>query len=1131
MAFNPQQIDKQSKDFWNKEKVYEVKNDTSKPKYYVLDMFPYPSGSGLHVGHPLGYVASDIYARYKRLKGFNVLHPMGFDAFGLPAEQYAIETGKHPSQTTKENIETYKKQLNNIGLSFDWSREVVTSDPNYYKWTQWIFLKLFNSIYCYDNQCAYSVDVLVKHFEEHGNHNNTAYTNVEVPSFSAEEWKSYSEREKEDILMNYRLAFRKVSYVNWCEALQTVLANDEVVNGVSERGGHPVEQKPMLQWSLRITAYAERLLNSIENLDWSESLKAQQKNWIGKSVGAKVVFKITPIPNPSPTGEGNVGKWMTTSASTYKKLHDFALEMRKNPTNAEAIMWKELRNEKLGVKFRRQHIIDKYIPDFVCLENKLIVEIDGSIHNIPENIEADLGRTFELESLGYKIIRFPNDEVENSLEKVLNKIKSTIEAINSNLNSPSHKERGLGGEVEVFTTRPDTIFGVTFMVLAPEHPLVNKITTPEQKEAVEAYQQQAKSKSAVDRQAGKTVSGVDTGARAIHPFTGKEIPVWISDYVLVDYGTGAIMAVPSDDDRDKAFAEKFGLEIIDICDKSGYPGATNADKVGKIINSDFLNGLEVMDAIEKAIDALEEEGIGERKVNYKLRDANFSRQRYWGEPFPIYYDENGIAKALPMEELPLELPAMDDIKPQNGNAPLSKVADWKYNNMPLDTDTMPGNAGSSWYFLRYMDPTNDKEFCSKEALEYWQDVDLYVGGTEHAVGHLMYARFWHKFLHDLGYVPTQEPFKKLINQGMIQGVSAFLCKGRFDFGFESEKNDSFDELIQDKVIVSSEIWTKLSSNKELSKDEENIVRNAELEFENFLNENYGRLGYKFNSVSLTTITPPENRFPITFLNKDSEVDINKIIEERNEYKDYRFITNKNGKIKLFRDIEKMSKSKYNVENPDEVITEYGADTFRMFEMFLGPIENHKPWQTKGIDGVFKFLRKFWNLFHTQEDVFEVSIEKPTEKELKILHTCIKKVNEDIERFSFNTCVSAFMICVNELSDVKCNKRAILEELVKLISPFAPHIAEQLWHKLGNTNSVVKDVDYPQFEEKYLVESTVQYPVSVNGKVRAKIDLPANISKEEAEIQALANENVAKWTEDKELRKFIFVPGRIINIVV
>jgi len=933
MAYNPKEIDDKWRNTWQENETYKVANDTSKPKYYVLDMFPYPSGSGLHVGHPLGYVASDIYARYKRLKGFNVLHPMGFDAFGLPAEQYAIETGKHPSITTAENIATYKRQLNNIGLSFDWSREVNTSNPSYYKWTQWIFLKLFNSIYCYKNQSAYSIEVLIKHFEEHGNHNNTAYTNVEVINFSAEEWKQYSEKEKQDTLMNYRLAYRKVGFVNWCDALQTVLANDEVINGFSERGGHPVVQKPMLQWSLRITAYAERLLNSIDSLDWSESLKAQQKNWIGRSEGAKVVFKVL------------------------------------------------------------------------------------------------------------------------------------------STNTPNHpKERGLGGEViEVFTTRPDTIYGVTFMVLAPEHPLVNEITTPEQKQAIEAYQQKAKSKSAVDRQAGKEVSGAFTGAYVEHPFTQEPIPVWISDYVLVDYGTGAIMAVPSDDDRDFAFATKFGLPIIDICDKSDYPGATNADKLGKIINSDFLNGLEVKDAIKKATEALVEKGIGELKINYKLRDANFSRQRYWGEPFPIYYDENGIAQALPLEELPLELPLMDDIKPQGGKAPLSKVENWQYNGMQLDTDTMPGNAGSSWYFLRYMNPDNDKDFCSKEALNYWQDVDLYVGGTEHAVGHLMYSRFWHKFLYDLGCVPTQEPFKKLINQGMIQGMSAFVYRN-------NETN----------TFYSSDI-----------KEDESIAIHAN----------------------------------ISFLTSETELDIEAFKNSRDDYKTASFVLNENGKFLVKREVEKMSKSKHNVVNPDDVIAEYGADCFRMFEMFLGPIETHKPWSTEGLGGVHKFLRKFWNLFHNEAEEFVVSNETPNEKEMKILHTCIKKVNDDIERFSFNTCVSAFMICVNELTDLKCNKKAVLEELVKLISPFAPHIAEELWQKLGNSNSVVKDIEYPKFEAKYLVESTVNYPVSINGKVRAKIDLPNGINQDEAKAQVIAHEHIEKWLEGKEPKKFIFVPGRIINIVV
>lgn len=1074
MAYNPKALRDKWQSKWQEDQIYKVELDSSRPKYYVLDMFPYPSGSGLHVGHPLGYVASDIYSRYKRLKGFNVLHPMGFDAFGLPAEQYAIETGKHPSETTAENIQTYKSQMSLMGLSYDWSREVVTSDPNYYKWTQWIFTKMFNYCYCTADDKAQPIEFLIEQFEKDGNLKTAAYTDYNE-EFSASDWKGYSKKEQAEILMHYRLAYRKVSFVNWCEALGTVLANDEVINGFSERGGHPVTQKPLLQWSLRITAYAERLLTSIQKLEWSESLKAQQENWIGKSEGAKVVFDVlptkeAPIPNPSPSEEGNqIGRWMTANPKTYKQLQEFAKEMRKNPTPQESRMWEELKDEKLGAKFRRQHVIEKFIPDFVCLENKLIIEIDGSVHDVPENLEYDLGRTEELEDLGYTILRFTNDEVLNNTTEVLLKIGDEIQRTD---NSPSPEERGVGGEaltIEVFTTRPDTIFGVTFMVLAPEHPLVDKLTTAEHLDKVNAYKERAKSKSNVDRQASKVVSGEFTGAYAIHPFTGKEIPIWISEYVLIDYGTGAIMAVPSDDDRDHAFATKFGIDIIDICDKSDYPDATKADKLGKMINSDFLNGLEVKDAIQLAIQKIEEKGRGKLKVNYKLRDANFSRQRYWGEPFPIAYDEDGIAKELPKEELPLELPPMDDIKPVNGKAPLSKVEDWKYNGMPLDTDTMPGNAGSSWYFLRYMDPNNPDEFCSKEALDYWQDVDLYIGGTEHAVGHLMYARFWHKFLYDLGYVPTKEPFKKLINQGMIQGESAFEYK-----------------VIGENKYVSFNL-----------KDQ-------------------------YNTVPV--------HVAINLVNKDGELDLEAIKAWRPKHSEAEFVL-EDGKYIVGHELEKMSKSKHNVVNPDDVIEEYGADCFRMFEMFLGPIENHKPWQTKGIDGVAKFLRKTWNLFHDTEDNFMVSEEEATEKEMKVLHTCIKKVNEDIERFSFNTCVSAFMICVNELGDLKCNKRVVLTELVKLLSPFAPHISEELWEKLGQSGSVVKDVSYPEFEEKYLTESVINYPVSINGKMRVKIDLAADISQEDAKEQVMANEVVQKWLEGKELRKFIFVPGRIVNIVV
>ena len=921
MAYNPKAVREKWQKRWKENDTYAVSNKSSKPKFYVLDMFPYPSGSGLHVGHPLGYVASDIYSRYKRLKGFNVLHPMGFDAFGLPAEQYAIESGKHPSATTAENIATYKRQLNLIGLSFDWNREVVTSDPAYYKWTQWIFLKMFNHYYCTEANKAQAISTLIAEFEEDGNLKTAAYTDNEK-KFTAEEWKSFSEQERSDILMHYRLAYRKVSFVNWCEDLGTVLANDEVINGVSERGGYPVIQKPLLQWSLRITAYAERLLSGITDLDWSESLKAQQENWIGRSQGAKVVFKVE----------------------------------------------------------------------------------DGSEDH----------------------------------------------------------------QLEIFTTRPDTIFGVTFMVLAPEHHLVNQIATKEQEQAVRAYQEKAKSKSNVDRQAGKEISGVFTGAYAKHPFTGENIPIWISEYVLIDYGTGAIMAVPSDDERDHAFASHFGLNIIEICDKSEYPNASKADKVGKMINSDFLNGMEVKDAIEKVIEKLTEKGIGQLKVNYKLRDANFSRQRYWGEPFPIAYKDD-IPHALPVGELPLELPDVEDIKPVGGKAPLSKVADWKYQGMPLDTDTMPGNAGSSWYFLRYMDPSNPTEFCSKEALDYWQDVDLYIGGTEHAVGHLMYARFWHKFLYDLAYVPTQEPFKKLINQGMIQGESAFEYK-----------------VVNENKYVSYNL-----------KDE-------------------------YNTVPI--------HVAINLVNDKGELDLEAVKAWRPEHVDAKFVL-EDGKYIVGHEVEKMSKSKHNVVNPDDVIEEYGADCFRMFEMFLGPIENHKPWQTKGIDGVAKFLRKTWNLFHDVDDQLILNDEPATDKELKVLHTCIKKVNEDIERFSFNTCISAFMICVNDLGELKCHKREILEDLVKLLSPFAPHLAEELWERLGYTTSVVKDVSYPEVNEEYLTESVINYPVSINGKMRVKIDLPADVNSDDAKRIVLANDIVQKWVEDKDLKKFIFVPGRIVNIVV
>ncbi len=916
MAYNPSSIESKWQANWEKDEVYKVQLDKSKPKYYALDMFPYPSGAGLHVGHPLGYIASDIFCRYKRLKGFNVLHPMGFDAFGLPAEQYAIQIGKHPAEIADQNIITYKKQLKNLALSFDWSREVKTSDPKYYKWTQWIFIALFNHTYCTADDKAQPIEELIAQFAKEGNLKTSAFTDY-TESFTAEEWKDFKEKEQADILMHYRLAFKKESFVNWCEELGTVLANDEIVNGVSERGGFSVIQKPMLQWSLRITAYAQRLLDGLTNLDWPSSLIAQQQNWIGRSQGAQVFFDLKD---------------------------------------------------------------------------------------------------------------------------------------NSN-------------KLEVFTTRPDTIFGVSFMVIAPEHDYVNQLTTTENKEAIIEYVKKAVSKSAIERQSEKEVSGIFTGSYAIHPFTGNEIPIYISEYVLVDYGTGAIMAVPSDDERDAAFAEKFDIEIFEIYDKE------RIDENGKALNpiaigSEFLNGLEAEEAIALMIDHLEEMNIGTGQINYRLRDANFSRQRYWGEPFPIYY-ENGIAKTLPFSELPLELPEMDDIRPQNGQAPLSKAKDWNYKGFPLETDTMPGNAGSSWYFLRYMDAENDNYFVGEEALAYWNDIDFYCGGAEHAVGHLLYARFWHKFLFDMGKVPTNEPFKKLFNQGMIQGRSNFVYRINGTNTFVSKglkKGNKVDKLHVDV----------------------NIVENDILDIEAF-----------------------KNWLP--------------------EYKNAEFDL-EDGKYHCGFEVEKMSKSKYNVINPDDVITKYGTDTFRMFEMFLGPIEASKPWNTQGIDGVSKFLRKFWNLFFDAEDNFIVTEEKATEGELKTLHTCIKKVNEDIEKYSFNTCISAFMIATNELTAAKCHKEEILVALVKLISPFAPHIAEELWHKLGNETTIVVDVEYPKFEEKYLVKSAVLYPVSINGKMRVKIELPVGISQDDAKREVLANEIVQKWVEDKPLKKFIFVPNRIVNIV-
>ncbi len=918
MEYDHREIEARWKSFWKENKTYQVSNDSEKPKYYVLDMFPYPSGAGLHVGHPLGYVASDIFSRYKRLKGFNVLHPMGFDAFGLPAEQYAIQTRIHPAVSTAQNIKKYHEQLDNIGFCYDWSREVWTSDPAYYKWTQWIFLKLFDHYYDKAADKAMPIDGLTERFAFSGNAGVQAATTQET-IFSAETWKSWTPKQQDEMLMNYRLAYRKVSYVNWCEALGTVLANDDIKDGVSERGGHPVVQRPMLQWSLRTTAYAERLLKDLDTIDWTDALKTQQRNWIGKSEGAQLFFEISGSP----------------------------------------------------VK------------------------------------------------------------------------------------------------LEIYTTRPDTIFGATFMVLAPEHPLVQQIVTPGQKKTIEDYLSYVGRRSERERASDvKEVTGAFTGAYCINPFNQQKVPIWIAEYVLKDYGTGAIMAVPSDDERDQAFAEKFGLPIIGVVDKSKYPGATLHDKTGVIYNSDFLDGMEVAEAIEMMLKNIEAMGIGSRRINYKLRDSNFSRQRYWGEPFPIKYDQDGVSHAV--ERLPVELPFMEDITPSpDGKSPLSRDASWVKmdHGFTRETDTMPAVAGSSWYFLRYMDPHNPDAFASQKALNYWKDVDLYVGGTEHAVSHLLYSRLWHKVLFDLGLVPTNEPFKKLINQGMIQGRSLFLQVGNRKIHVKIQLADDKDRLYRDKYLEMIQSDFRF----------EGIDANTEICWQ-----------------------------------KD---------EKGAEY------------AQLTMEVEKMSKSKYNVVNPDEVIEMYGADCFRMFEMFLGPIEMAKPWDTRSINGVHNFIRKLWALFydvHTGASLWTNG--EPDKDEYKALHAAIKKTTEDIERFSLNTCVSTFMICVNELKRLNCNKKKILQEFVVLMAPFAPFTAEELWRNLGNTTTVF-DAKYPVADESYLKKDVVEYPLCINGKKRGEAMFSVDMSPTDIEAEVRNMAVVRKWTEGQQIRKVIIVSGKMVNLVV
>jgi leucyl-tRNA synthetase len=920
-------IEATAKALWEKEQIYAVTNDAKKPKFYILDMFPYPSGSGLHVGHPLGYVASDIYARYKRLNGFNVLHPMGFDSFGLPAEQYAIQRGVHPAVGIAENVVTYRKQLDNLGLSFDWSREVNTCDPAFYKWTQWIVKQLFIHFYNKNTNTVDTIENLVAAFAKGGSSAVNAAHNC-TTVFSASEWQNFSPKQQDEILMGYRLAYRTRGLVNWCEGLGTVLANDEIINGVSERGGYPVTKREMFQWNLRITAYADRLLEGLNRIEWSDALKNIQKNWIGRSEGAMVTFSI--------------------------------------------------KNEELKIK---------------------------------------------------------NDK---------------------------------HSAFQVFTTRPDTIFGVTFAVLAPEHSLIPAITTDEQRETVENYVAWVKSRSDVERMAERKVSGAFTGAYCEHPFSGAKVPIYISEYVLAGYGTGAIMAVPSDDERDAAFAKHFDLPIIEVVDKSDYPGASLDDKVGKIINSDFLNGLEVKNAIKKAIEKTEEKGIGNGKVNYRLRDANMSRQRYWGEPYPIIFDADGVAHAVNDADLPVILPDLDDFKPTGtGEAPLAKAVEWrKRGEASREIDTMPGFCGSSWYWLRYMDPHNADALASREAMDYWGQVDMYLGGSEHAVGHLLYARMWQKFLFDLGVAPNDEPFKKLINQGMIQGISKLISVKTAEKTIEIHVPVKFVDM-HDRI----------------SEADFRKIQQAEKIFE------------ELNDDQLDWQTQNGERF----LNTRSEVD-------------------------------KMSKRYRNTINPDDMVAEYGADVFRLFEMFLGPIEQSKPFDTKGIKGTDGFIKKYTNLFY-QNDQFTVTDEAATADELRALHTCIKKVRDDIEKMGMNTCVSAFMICVNAFKDLKCNKRSVLQELTVLMAPFAPFITEHIWQELGNEGSIHRDAVYPIFEEKHLKSDTIDYPVQFNGKKKCNIFLPAAATKEEVEALALAHPEVLKYLAGSPPKKVIVVMGKMVNMVV
>lgn len=1140
MEYNFKDIENKWQKIWKDTKPFKADNASTKPKYYVLDMFPYPSGAGLHVGHPLGYIASDIMARYKRHKGFNVLHPMGYDSFGLPAEQYAIQTGQHPAITTEQNIARYREQLDKIGFSFDWDREVRTSDPSYYKWTQWIFIQLFNSYYDNNSNKAESIDKLIAEFEKNGNANVNACCDENTKQFTATEWKSYSEKEKSDTLMQYRLTYLGEAYVNWCPALGTVLANDEVKDGVSERGGHPVERKLMKQWSMRITAYAQRLLDGLDTIDWTESLKEAQRYWIGRSVGTSLSFSL--IPNHSPKEKGEKPFWQTADPAIYEALKQFARENKQPQTEAEEKLWQAIRNNQLGVKFRRQHPIGTYIADFICLSKGLIIEVDGEIHN--QTKEYDENRTAVLNQLGYEVIRFTNNEVLNDLNKVINSIQSK-------LNSSPLLGRGAGGEaqmtIEVFTTRPDTIFGVSFVTIAPEHELVDIITTPEQKAAVQDYVTKAKNRSERERQADVTkVSGVFTGAYVIHPFTGKQIPIWVGDYVLAGYGTGAVMAVPGHDERDHRFAKHFGLPILQVVEGPDVQEESYDAKEGKCINSDFLNGLEVKDAIKKAIEEIEKRNLGKGKTNYRLRDAVFGRQRYWGEPIPVYY-KNGIPYVTEEKHLPIELPSVDKFLPTaDGEPPLARAKDWTYSPLlgrgaggeayPLETTTMPGWAGSSWYFLRYMDAHNDKAFADKKLTDYWQNVDLYIGGSEHATGHLLYVRFWTKFLFDRGLISVDEPARKLINQGMIQGMSEKIYKLIIRVESLEGGENMYNPNDIPPLFVSKEIAEQII-NKSLTNESSNKIKQALEQINIDLRNKYPeKKGLALANIDSTVLNGYQINVDITFV-KNGVLDTEAFAKWRHEYLNSVFIGASDDNFYTKQEVEKMSKSKYNVVTPDDICEKFGADTLRLYEMFLGPLEQSKPWNTNGITGVSSFLKKLWRLGigvieaeKAAPSPLERAGSEATKAELKTLHKTIKKITEDIERFSFNTSVSNFMICVNELSDLKCNKRAILEPLLVLISPYAPHIAEELWEKLGHKESIAF-APFPEFNEAHLTEDNFNYPISFNGKMRFNLELAANLSIQEIEKLVLEAEQTHKYLEGKQPKKVIIVPKKIVNIVM